>query len=236
MNRHAPAFRRLLWAAACGALALPAAAPAADWLAEPSYYTHDPQSGQRVQQYEEVGPFYIVERPDYLKSGYRDYRSSLQVGGSADHLHVVEEWGRPVRPYDEWRFPFRPYSVPYDLWGPPMWGGGFGPFGGIGVGGVGGVGAVGGGGQPGNVYGSYGFDVRAGFERAGAPPPYYDGNWGRSRIPPRLEDRPPPPVPPAPGATINIGNGNTGAVTVDNGVTGDGNNNNVNGNNNQFGP
>ncbi len=44
----------------------------------------------------------------------------MQVGQSADHMHVVEEWGRPVRPYGEWRFPYRPYSVPYQLWGAPF--------------------------------------------------------------------------------------------------------------------
>ena len=62
------------------------------------------------------------------RSGYRHYRSTIQAGGSADNLHIVEEWGRPVRPYGEWRFPYRPYSVPYSQWGQP--------FGGLGPGGV----------------------------------------------------------------------------------------------------
>jgi hypothetical protein len=57
-----------------------------------------------------------------VQSGYWHTRSSIQAGGSADHLHVVEEWGRPVRPYGEWRFPYRPFSVPYPLWGPQFFG------------------------------------------------------------------------------------------------------------------
>lgn len=106
-------------------------ATAADWLTAPSYYTHDPQTGQRVTQYAEVGPFYYYYRPDFQRSGYRNYRSTIQTGNSADNMHIVEEYGRPVRPYEEWRFPYRPYSVPYDAWGPPFGGlGGIGGYGG----------------------------------------------------------------------------------------------------------
>ena len=91
-----------------------------DWITAPSYYTHDPQTGERTQQYTPIGPFYVQPRSDYLRSGYRHTRSSIQAGESVDQLHVVEQWGAPVRPYDEWRFPYRPYSVPYPLWGPPF--------------------------------------------------------------------------------------------------------------------
>lgn len=112
----------------CGSLA------GADWITAPSYYTHDPQTGKRVQQYAPIGPFFAPGQPNFVRSGFRHSRSSIQVGTSADHYHVTEEWGRPVRPYGEWRFPYRPYSVPYDLWGPqfgflPL-GPGFWPYGG----------------------------------------------------------------------------------------------------------
>lgn len=106
-----------------------ASASAADWITAPSYFTHSPQTGERVAQYSPIGPVYAPQRPDLLQSGYRHTRSSLQAGNSIDHLHLVEEWGRPVRPYGEWRYPYRPYSVPYDAWGPP-----FGGFGGGGAG------------------------------------------------------------------------------------------------------
>ena len=97
-------------------------APAADWITARSYYTHDPTNGKRVTQYSPIGPVYVTPRSDYRKSGYRNTRSSIQAGGSADHLHIVEEWGNEVRPYGEWRFPFRPHSVPYGAWGPPFGG------------------------------------------------------------------------------------------------------------------
>ena len=111
----------------------------ADWLTAPSYYTHDKTTGQRTTQYAQIGPYYYYQRNDYIRSGYRHNRSTIQLAGSADNLHIVEEWGNPVRPYEEWRFPFKPYSVPYDAWGPPFgglggnggYGGGYGPgFGG----------------------------------------------------------------------------------------------------------
>lgn len=85
-------------------------------------YTHDPNTNERVTQYSPIGPFYANDLPDYRKSGYRHSRSSIQVGPSADHLHVVEEWGRPIVPYGEWRYPYRPYSAPYSAWGPPYGG------------------------------------------------------------------------------------------------------------------
>jgi hypothetical protein len=98
----------------------PAKSIAADWIVDRSYYTHDPQTAERVNQYSPIGPFYIFPRGDYQESGYHHYQSSIAVGGSADHYHVVREYGRPVRPYGEWQHPYRPYSVPYSMWGAPF--------------------------------------------------------------------------------------------------------------------
>ncbi|MGH8570125.1 MAG: hypothetical protein ACREXU_19495 [Gammaproteobacteria bacterium] len=137
-------MRPLFFTALLGAL-LSTASPALaiDWLTAPSHYTHEPLKGQRVTQYSPIGPFYYYERPDFVRSGYRHYRSTIQAGGSADNLHIVEEWGHPVIPYEAWRFPYRPYGVPYDAWGPPFGGyipfapgffGGFGPGHGHGTG------------------------------------------------------------------------------------------------------
>lgn len=94
-------------------------ASAADWVTAPSYYSHDPQTGERTTQYAQNPTVYHAERPDYQQSGFRYTRSSLQMGRSIDHLALTEEWGNPVRPYGEWRYPYRPYSVPYPAWGAP---------------------------------------------------------------------------------------------------------------------
>ena len=92
---------------------------AADWISDPSYYTHSPQSGTRVAQYAPIGPFFVEPRPDYMESGYHQERSSIRVGDSTDNYVRMTRWGEPVRPYGEWQFPFRPYSVPSHLWAAP---------------------------------------------------------------------------------------------------------------------
>src|SRR4029079_4529091 len=138
MRSHTSHFAASLAIAFC---AHSAGAMAADWTTSPSYYTHDWSNGQRVVQYQPIGPFYYFTRPDYLKSGYRQYRSTIDLGNSSDNMHVVEQWGDQFMPYEQWRFNFRPYSVPYSAWGPPYGGlgGGTGgyPYSGNGFGGRG---------------------------------------------------------------------------------------------------
>jgi hypothetical protein len=160
---------RIYVIACSSALFLSAAAPGADWITAPSRYTHDPQTGERVDQYTPIGPVYTFARTDFMRSGYRHTASNLRVGRNADHMHIVEEWGRPVRPYGEWQFPFRPYSVPYSLWGPP--------FGGLGDSGWGSSSGWGPGPMPGP-------DMEGEADPYGRqpPPPYQDGRNGPSRM------------------------------------------------------
>lgn len=89
-----------------------------NWMAWPSTYTHD-HFGQRVDQFATPVEPLAQRRPDFQRSGYRHYRSTLQAGNSMDNMHIVEKWGAPVEPYEAWRFPFRPYGSPYPAWGPP---------------------------------------------------------------------------------------------------------------------
>ena len=91
----------------------------ADWTTMPSTYTHD-TTGQRVDQYALAVEPQSNERADFVRSGYRHTRSTLQAGFSSDNYHVTEQWGQPVRPYGEWRYPNRPFSVPYGQWGPQL--------------------------------------------------------------------------------------------------------------------
>lgn len=84
-----------------------------------STYTHSPVTGQRIDQYARPIDPIAPDQGNLVRSGYRHYRSTIQAGQSADNLHIVNEWGRPVAPYEHWRFPFRPYGVPYQAWGPP---------------------------------------------------------------------------------------------------------------------
>lgn len=97
---------------------------ATDWLTAKSRYSHDSETGERVNQYAPLPTVYHTPNPN--KSVYRHTRSTLQVQDSVDYYHAVEKYGDTVRPYEEWRFPYRPFGVPYDQWGPT----GFGGFGG----------------------------------------------------------------------------------------------------------
>ena len=175
-------MRNLLWLIAFGSF-LPSA-DAADWLTAPSYYTHDHTSGERVAQYSPIGPFYYYQRPDYLKSGYRQYRSTIDLGNSSDNMHIVEQWGAQVVPYEQWRFPYRPYSAPYPAWGPPYGGlgGGSGGYPYSGGGGAFGLGGFGLGGFPG-VFPGGGFGGGFGGFGGGFNPavnyaqPWLDGHY-----------------------------------------------------------
>lgn len=108
-------------------------ARAADWILSPSTYTHDPATGRRVTQFAPLPDVFAVDDPSYVKSGFRYTQSNRRGpdGSAGERLHIVEEWGREVRPYEEWQYPYRPYSVPYQAWGPPY--GGLTPFFGPGV-------------------------------------------------------------------------------------------------------
>jgi hypothetical protein len=182
------------------ALACLLASPAlpADWITAPSQYTHDWSSGQRVAQYSPIGPFYYYTRPDYLKSGYRQYRSTVDLGNSSDNMHIVEQWGAQIVPYEQWRFPYRPYSAPYQAWGPPygglgggtggypysggnganVYGGFFPPYGGGGFGGIGGgFGGYGGFAAPGGGMGGGGFPGGIGSPATNTAQPWLDGHY-----------------------------------------------------------
>ncbi len=173
----------LFTTAAAWAVLLFAEAPvvADDWMTWQSTYTHEPHLGQRVDQYlpaeQPVAPY----RADFTRSGFRHFRSTLQAGQSADNVHVVEQWGRQVVPYEQWRFPYRPYAVPYDAWGPQAPYGIFnGSYGAGAWGGANNFGSYGAGNYgpvPGSSFGppnaSRGFPLTPQYNNE----PWYDGNY-----------------------------------------------------------
>jgi hypothetical protein len=92
------------------------AAEASDvsWMFRPGYYTHSPETGQRVAQYEPERPSIIPTDPTYQESGYR--HQVIQLG--TDYLNLVQTWGAgtAIRPYGEWERPYRPGATPYGPW------------------------------------------------------------------------------------------------------------------------
>lgn len=100
-------------------LAEPSRVKAGEWMTYRSTYTHDAY-GQRVDQHTRPVEPLSPDQGNLVRSGYRNYRSTIQGSTSADNLHITHEWGRPVMPYEHWRFPYRPFGAPYDQWGPPV--------------------------------------------------------------------------------------------------------------------
>jgi hypothetical protein len=118
MRRH-----QFLWLAAAVALApRGAAAESSSWIFRPSCYSHAPDTGERVAQYQPEQPALAPQDGTYQQSGFRYYRSSIQFGEGEDHVHVVQTWGQGqcIRPYGEWEYPFRPGATPYGPWGNPQ--------------------------------------------------------------------------------------------------------------------
>lgn len=103
---------------------LAASAVEGSWIFRSSYYSHDPQTAERVSQFAQSEPSYSrVGTEGYLQSGYRHNRTTLWAGrGGSDNVHVVETWGEGdrIRPYGEWLFPYREGATPYGPWGNPQ--------------------------------------------------------------------------------------------------------------------
>jgi len=114
--------RHLVLALALVATPSAALAQQASWVFRPSYYTHDPKTGDRVTQFAQPAPAYVREDPTYQQSGFRYSRSAVRVGDSYDYLHMVETWGQgeSIRPYGEWLYPYRAGATPFGPWGNPQ--------------------------------------------------------------------------------------------------------------------
>ncbi len=92
------------------------------WIFQPSTYSHDPQTGTRVTQYQAEPPVYGPADSTYQQSAYIHKRTALWgVDGSVERRHYVETWGagEAIRPYGEWEYPFRAGATPYGPWGNP---------------------------------------------------------------------------------------------------------------------
>jgi hypothetical protein len=115
--------RHLVLVIVFAAISSPRAAVAeTSWIFRASYFTHDPATGHRVNQFAPEKPAYVRTDPTYQESVYRHSRSGFRVGDSFDFLHTVETWGQGenIRPYGEWLFPYRAGATPFGPWGNPQ--------------------------------------------------------------------------------------------------------------------
>jgi len=92
------------------------------WVFRPSYFSHEPATGQRVTQYAPPKTPYVRGDSTYAQSGYRHSHTSIRVGEGSENLHIVETWGagESIRPYGEWLRPFREGATPFGPWGNPQ--------------------------------------------------------------------------------------------------------------------
>lgn len=92
------------------------------WIFQPSTYSHDPETGERVAQHTPETPAYAPSDPTYEQSAYIHKRTAIYgAPGSIERRHYVETWGEgeSIRPYGEWQRPFRAGATPYGPWGNP---------------------------------------------------------------------------------------------------------------------
>lgn len=87
-----------LAAAACPAQAGPT--PGSSWVFRRSYYSHDPVQPVRIGRRSAGGPFYTSPQGGYVRAGYRNIQSTINVGGQQyDHIGIWESWGQTGAQY-----------------------------------------------------------------------------------------------------------------------------------------
>ena len=76
-----------------GLASMPEATQAESWIFNRSYYSHDPVTHVRIGRQYSSGPVYTRPTGEYVRTGYRNIRSAIQVGGQTfDNLNMWESW------------------------------------------------------------------------------------------------------------------------------------------------
>lgn len=160
------------------------------WVFKRSTFTHAPETGARVAQYQRIAPVEELPDPRLVTSGYRRTRTNLLgANGSVDSYYQVQSWGNGrggldaewERFHDAWRQSYitggyYQGAVPF---GGGRFGGGFGP-GGFGPGF----------GFPGYGFGGFGPGFGAGFGPGYIGPryPYSNRHHGYRQWPQETEE------------------------------------------------
>jgi hypothetical protein len=74
-------------------LATSSVSQAENWVFMRSYYSHDPVSNVRIGRQYSTGPVFTRPQGFYVKSGFRNDRSTtFNQGGTYDTLNIWESW------------------------------------------------------------------------------------------------------------------------------------------------
>ena len=88
-------MKRVLPVALLLALAL-ASVPsvwAESWIFQRSYYSHEPATPVHIGPRAVGGPYYTRQRGEYVRSGFRNLNSTINIGGGTyDNVQVYESW------------------------------------------------------------------------------------------------------------------------------------------------
>ena len=67
--------------------------PAKSWIFQPSYYSHDPVTHVRIGKASNGGPYFTRPQGAYVNFGFRNNRSTINVGGRTyDNVNAYESW------------------------------------------------------------------------------------------------------------------------------------------------
>ncbi len=90
-------MKRLLGMALVLAIGLTSSGVAAaeSWMFGRSYYSHKPETPVQIGRRARGGPFYTRPQGAYFNGGFRQSRSTINVGGYiTDNLNLYESWGQ----------------------------------------------------------------------------------------------------------------------------------------------
>ena len=74
-------------------LSAPAYAPAASWIFQRAYYSHDPVTKVRIGPQASGGPYYSPVRGEFIRTGVHHVRSQINVGGMVfDQYNEWDSW------------------------------------------------------------------------------------------------------------------------------------------------